>query len=79
MKVTYDLQIEGSIGRRVRNPAIKEMIKFMNSDHKNACIEFDTVEETRMHASSARVHAKRYKLGVVVHLRENKIYFIKKE
>ena len=79
MKVTYDLQIDGLIRRPVSNPAIKEMIKFMNSDHKNACIEFDTVKEARSNASSVRAYARRHDIGVKIRVHENKIFFIKKE
>ena len=79
MKVTYDLELENFSEGRVTNPTIKEMIKFMNSNHKNVCIEFDTVKEARSNASSVRAYARRHDIGVKIRVHENKIFFIKKE
>lgn len=79
MKVTYDLELGNFSEKRVKNPTIKEVIKFVNSSHKNACIEFDTVKEARSNLSNVRVYAKRHNIGVEIHVHGNKIYFIKKE
>lgn len=79
MRVTYDLELDNFPGGRVTNPTIKEMIKFMNSNHKNVCIEFDTVKETRSQVACVRSYNKAHKFNVEIHANGNKIYFIKKE
>jgi hypothetical protein len=81
MKVTYDIDIDEEINKSTRgclsNPSTLELVKFMESNHKRACLEFSGVKEASKSYNTISVYIKRHKLDVLVSRRKNKLFFIK--
>ena len=81
MKVTYDINIDTELKKSTRgclsNPATLELVNFMKSNHKRACLEFDGIKESTKAYNTISVYIKRHKLDVSVIRRKNKLFFIK--
>ena len=81
MKVTYDIDIDAELNKSKRgclsNPATLELVKFMKSNHKRACLEFSGVKDTSKSYNTISVYIKRHNIDVSVIRRKNKLFFIK--
>ena len=82
MKVAYDAEVKVEVPKKgsgyyPKNPATLELIKFMESDHEKACLEFNETRESTQAYNTVSVYIKRHKLNVIILRRKNRLFFIK--
>ena len=79
MKIQHDVNIE-SVERKIApNGTYSNPLKdFINSDHSNMCLTFDTNEEAKRAAVAFNTYINHFKLCLKVSKRGLSVYVIKK-
>ena len=79
MKIKHDVNIE-SVERKIAPSGTysNPLKDFINSDHSNMCVTFDTNEEARRAAIAFCTYINHFKLGLKVSKLGLSVYVIKK-
>ena len=70
----YEIKVRGKY-----NQEIAHLMEFIESNHKNAVIEYDFAADARLVAIALDRYIRSHKLSAKVRQRDKKIFFIHKE
>lgn len=81
MKVSFDVKEIEDVCSHVRSKEAESIIAFIDSNHKNMCFEYETIEEAKAKRSTIYHFISRRNLGCHINLfkRGSKIYVVKNE